>query len=249
MVQAGACLHVVSGIGSNIAMRYGIFLVLVVFVFVQLSLTAEPGDPVAAGLNVSLAKNLLHANEYIEQKDAKSLGQTAGNVQLLAELQKSRSDDSQWQEVLGKLIAAASDVQAAAKTEDMGKCKAALGALEQAFAKTTARQPTGKPQAVAKPPAIRSLMLSLDAIFADAKVSLLAGNVDAAKKQAMVVAELGKLVSNQRATAEWSSLAGDFSTAATTAASSPETDPKLVRQHFRGVAERCEACHEKSRTR
>jgi len=232
-------------------MRYGIFLQFVVLTWLSspLARAAEPNDPVAAALNVSLAKNLLHAREYIDQKDPKSLAQTAGNVQLLAELLKARSDDSLWQEATGKVVAAASGAQAAAKTEDMGKCKAAVDSLEAALAASAQAKPAGKPQSLVKPPAIRPLMLSLDAIFADTKVSLISGNVDAAKKQALVVAELGKLVSNQRTTPEWTSLAGDFCAAATTAANSSENDPKAVRQLIRGVAERCEACHEKSRMR
>ncbi|HEY2414919.1 MAG TPA: hypothetical protein VGI40_21925 [Pirellulaceae bacterium] len=232
-------------------MRYGICQLLFVLAWLWSfsSPAAEPIDPVVGALNVSLAKNLLHAREYLDQKDAKSLAQAAGNVQLLAELLKSRSDDSSWQESIGKVVAAAGGVQAAAKTEDIGKCKAAADALEAACAASGLAKPAGKPQPMAKSPALRPLMLSMDAIFADAKVSLISGNVDAAKKQALVVAELGKLVSNQRTTPDWLSLAGDFCAAANAAANSTETDPKAVRQLIRGVAERCEACHEKSRTR
>src|SRR5205085_1519567 len=120
---------------------------------------------------------------------------------------------------------------------------------ENAVAVSIAIRPSGKPQAIGKPPALRPLMLSMDAIFADAKVSLIGGNAEAAKKQARVVGELGKLLNNLRTTPEWSSLAGDFSTAAMTAADSTENDPKVVRQHLRGISERCEACHEKSRSR
>jgi hypothetical protein len=85
-------------------------------------------DPVVQAVYVSLANNLLHAREWLEQKDYKSLAQTAGNLQLLAELQKSRSDDKLWQEAVGNVLSAASDVQAAAKAEDAAKCKAALDA-------------------------------------------------------------------------------------------------------------------------
>ena len=63
------------------------------------------------------------------------------------------------------------------------------------------------------------------------------------------MAELSKLVSNSRTTEQWTSLAGDFATATNAAANSTDTDPKLVRQHFRAIAERCETCHENVRTR
>jgi hypothetical protein len=206
-------------------------------------------DPVVQAVYVSLANNLLHAREWLEQKDYKSLAQTAGNLQLLAELQKSRSDDKLWQEAVGNVLSAASDVQAAAKAEDAAKCKAALDATENAMAVSIVIRPSGKPVAMTKTPGLRPLMLSMDAIFADAKVSLIGGNAPAAKKQARVVAELGKLLTNLRTTPEWSSLAADFSNAAMTAAESSENDPKLVRQQLRGISERCDACHEKSRAR
>jgi cytochrome c556 len=89
----------------------------------------------------------------------------------------------------------------------------------------------------------------MDAVQGSAKVAVLTGNVEAAKKQARVLSELGKLVSNSRNADGWSSLAGEFVSAATAAADSTESDAKVVRQQLRTVAERCEACHEKSRTR
>lgn len=210
---------------------------------------ADTIDPVVPAVYVSLGRNLLHAREWLDQKDYKSLTQTAGNLQLLAELQKSRSDDKLWQEALGKVLIAAGAVQSAAKQEDDAKCKAALDATENAVAVSIVIRPSGKPLPLAKSPALRPLMLSMDAVFADAKVSLIGGNAEAAKKQARVVAELGKLLTNLRTTPEWSSLATDFSAAALTAADSSENDPKLVRQHLRSISERCDACHEKSRSR
>ena len=66
---------------------------------------------------------------------------------------------------LGNVLAA-SAVQAAAKLEDDAKCKAALDATENAVAVSIAIRPSGKPQAIAKPPGLRPLMLSMDAIFA-----------------------------------------------------------------------------------
>jgi hypothetical protein len=56
-------------------------------------------------------------------------------------------------------------------------------------------------------------------------------------------------VSNSRNTEKWSSLAADFTTAAMTAAQSPENDSQAVRQLLRGVSQRCEACHESNRDR
>ena len=87
-------------------------------------------------------------------------------------------------------------------------------------------------------------MLVMDSLYADAKIALLSGNVEGAKKQAFVLAELGGLVSNSRKDERWLSLAGEFTKAASTAAASAETDPQTVRQLLRRISQRCEACHE-----
>jgi hypothetical protein len=211
--------------------------------------TSEPGSPVAAALHAALAKNIAHARDWLDQADYKSLVQSAGSLQLLAELIKARSDDETWQTAVGKVVSAAGEVQSAARDAESTKCKAALEALEKSSAAAAGLQPTGRPQALPRPPALRPLMLTMDAIQADAKIALLTGNVEAAKKQAHVLAELSRLVSNSRTTEQWSSLAGDFASAATAAATSTESDPKTVRQLMRTVSQRCEACHENSRTR
>ncbi len=211
---------------------------------------AEPSHAVTTALHAALAKNVEHARDWLDQKDFKSLAQSAGGLQLLAELTRAKSDDAAWQAALGKVVEKAGELQAAARDgEDLAKCRSALDALDSAVKGAAGMAPSGKPQSLSRPPAIRPLMLTMDAIQGDAKIALLTGNATAAKKQAHVLAELGRLVSNSRATEGWSSLAGDFTSAATAAATSAETDPKAVRQHFRGIAERCEACHEKSRTR
>jgi len=218
--------------------------------FIAAQATAsEPSDAEASALHAALLKNIAHAREWLEQKDFKSVAQSAGALHLLAELLKARSDDSAWQAATTNLVAATSGVQAAAKDEDTAKCKSALDSLEKTSSAIASLKPTGKPQPIDRAPAIRPLMLTLDALQGDAKVAVLTGNVAAARQQAFVLAELGKLVARSRNTEQWSSLAGDFVAAATAAATSNESDSKVVRQHFRAIAERCEACHEKSRTR
>jgi hypothetical protein len=231
-------------------MRYGIFSLLCVgLLFSAAAISAEPADAILTALNAALQKNIAHSREWLDQRDFKSVAQSAGALHLLAELLKVRSDDSAWQAATGNVVAAASSVQSAARDEDAAKCKSALDALEKASSAAASLKPTGKPQPPERAPAIRPLMLTLDALQGDAKVAVLTGNVEAARKQAHVLAELGKLVSNSRNTDQWSSLAGDFVSAATAAANSTDSDPKVVRQQFRAVAERCDGCHEKNRTR
>src|SRR5262245_61044836 len=188
-------------------MRYGIFsLLCVALLFQAAAFSAEPAEAIPAALNVALQKNIAHSREWLDQKDFKSVVQSAGALHLLAELLKARSDDSAWQAATTNLIAAANSIQTAARDEDISKCKSALDSLDKASAATTSLKPTGKPQPLERAPAIRPLMLILDALQGDVKVAMLTGNVEAARKQAFVLAELGKLVSNSRNTDQWSSL-------------------------------------------
>jgi hypothetical protein len=215
----------------------------------QVAIAAEPDDQVALALHAALAKSISHARNLLDQADFKSLAQSAGSLQLLAELLKARSDDAFWEGDVGKVVAAASDVQAAANGADPARCHAALDRLEKATVVAARLHSIPRPQPLPRAPAIRPLMLTMDGIQADAKIALIAGNVAAAKKQAHVLAELSRLVSNSRNTEKWSSLAADFTTAATAAAQSTATDPQTVRQLLHGVSQRCEACHESSRAR
>jgi cytochrome c556 len=219
--------------------------------------SAAESDTTSA-LKAALTKNVGHARQWLDERDYKSLAQSTGGLALLAELLKAKSDDAAWQAAVGNVLARASELQAAARgEEDLARCQAALKALEAAAAAVEKITPTGQPLALPKGPGIRLLMLTLDGVQADAKIALLTGHVATAKKQAIVLAELSRLLSNARSTEgsnarsteKWSSLADDFSKVTLAAATSAETDAKAVRPLFRAIAERCEACHENSRTR
>jgi cytochrome c556 len=261
-VNSPAELNLPRGPASNVPMLHGIQTILRFAVALAIGCSAwwsgvsgsssaqaaESNDAVVGSLQAALTKNIGHARNWLEQADYKSLNQSAGGLQLLAALLKARSDDAAWQAAVGKVEAAVAEVQAAAKSDDAGNCRASLGSLEKSAAAMATLKPTGQPLSAPRAPAIRPLMLVMDSIYADAKIALIAGNVASAKKQAFVLAELGGLVSNSRQSDEWLSLAGEFTKAASTAAASAETDPPTVRQLLRGISQRCEACHE-TRTR
>jgi hypothetical protein len=231
-------------------MRHWILINLAAMLFASGSPARAADDSSAAALQAALAKNADHAREWFDQKDKKSLAQSAATIQFLADLTKSKSDDAAWQSAFASVVTKAGELQKTASGgADIAECETALEALEKVLAAAGSVTPTGKSQSLPRPPAIRSLMLIMDAVQGDAKVALLTGNVPAAKKQAFVLAELGKLVSNARTTDGWALLAGDFAKAATAAATSTENDPQTVRELLRGVALRCETCHESNRTR
>src|SRR5262245_23454150 len=143
-------------------MRDGIFsLLCFALMFQAAAISAEPAEAIPAALNAALHKQIAHSREWLDQKDLKSVAQSAGALHLLAELLKARSDDSTWQAATTNVIAATSSIQSAARDEDAAKCKSALDSLEKASVAAASVKPTGKPQPLERAPAIRPLMLTL----------------------------------------------------------------------------------------
>jgi len=225
----------------NLDPRFTCLLALLLSVG-QAASAVEPADPTAVALHAALAKNISHAKDKLDEKELKSLAKAAGGLQILGEVLRARSDDKVWQETTTKLLAVVTELRAAAENGDVAKCGAALSALDKAALAAAGVSPTGKPQEPPRPPSIPRLMPVLDGVYADAKIALLTGNVESAKKQALVLSELGQLVSNSRGEA-FSMLIDDFRKACLAAANTTETKPQDVRQIFRGISQQCEACH------
>ena len=58
---------------------------------------ADANEAATDAIQAALARNIDHAKEWLEQKDFKSVAQSAGGMQLLTDLLKARSDDAAWQ--------------------------------------------------------------------------------------------------------------------------------------------------------
>src|SRR5262245_17074129 len=132
------------------------------FVFAVLapqSPAADSVDPVVEALHASLAKNAEHARNWLDERDFKSLAQSAGRLEMLGELLRARSDDDAWQSATKKLISSAKGIESTAKTENVSNCQAAIQQLllaQEASQKLTAQ---GKPLASPRSAGIRPLML------------------------------------------------------------------------------------------
>jgi hypothetical protein len=170
---------------------------------------ADLSDPVLEAVRASLAKNIAHARDWLAAKDFKSLAQSAGGLELLAEVWRARGDDEAWQVSSAQLVIAAKDTRAAAMAEDTPRCLAALAELDEACTAVAKLSPGGNPL---PPPRanVRTLMLLLDGVYADTKIALLTGQPENAKKHAYVLSELGRVVSNSRSGEQWSKLSSDF---------------------------------------
>ncbi|MCI0357808.1 MAG: hypothetical protein L0211_04890 [Planctomycetaceae bacterium] len=211
---------------------------------------AEPGDPVLSALHLTMSRRIGDARKWLDERDFKSLAQTAGGLRVLGGLLKARSDDESWQTATEAVLAAIGELSAAARAEDAAQCKAALDKLEQTAAAVQARQPTGQAQqALPASGGLRPLMLVMDGIRGDGKIDLLSGNVEDAKKSAYVLSELGRVVSNSVAgrppdPKQWQESSAAFVEASLAAARSTEADAATMRQLLRNVSQRCDACHE-----
>ena len=87
----------------------------------------------------------------------------------------------------------------------------------------------------------------MEATHAEAKAALALGDVAEAKSMAVVLSELGRVVSNQRADARWRASGESLVRAAFEAADERQSDAKTIRQQLRGVYEKCAACHKQQR--
>ncbi len=201
-----------------------------------------------AALHTAVSGNLDYCDEWLAGKDYKTLAVTAEGVQLLADALRRFSDGAQWKAAGDELRDGARGLQQAAKAQDAAKCKAALMVLRERGARFAKLRPGGKPAATVRPSAsLRSMMSLLDGTFADAKASLAFGEAETAKSTAIVLAELGRVVSNYRNDERWSKMSREMIAAALETAEMKSDDPKAVRVQLRGVYQRCEACHNRKR--
>lgn len=213
--------------------------------------SAARADRARAALHVAVEKNLAYCREWLEAKDWKSLVQSADGVGILAGVLAAKGDDDKWRTGVSGLSAQVEALRAAADGKEADKCKElieqlAAGNKELAGLTVKARLATAKSSE--KPIAsLRPLMTLLDGTHADAKAALAVGDLAEAKSMAIVLSELGRVVSNQRADAAWRSAAEAMVNASLEAADEKQTDAKAVRQQLRVVYEKCEACHNRQR--
>jgi cytochrome c556 len=206
-------------------------------------------NPAVAALHGTVAKNISHARDWLDGNDFKSLNQAAGGMQILIEVLQAHSDDAPWQAATGKMLSNVAEVQKAAGSSNAADAKAALASLEKSAEAAAALQPAGKPKAISRNPPVRPLMLTLDGIYADAKIALLTGRVADAKKGAYTLSELGRVLSNsqsgnRKGRETWPEMSASFTAAALAAAQSPAEDAASVKKLLHVMSQRCEACHE-----
>lgn len=213
------------------------------------AIAAEPIVNAAArteALHLSLEHSVVQCREWIEAKDLKSLAQTADGMKLLAQVLQAKSDDVAWQQATGLTIAAGSEIQSAARSENLPAATAALERAAESIAAARKLTPSGQPQPQQTPRGsnLRQLMMLLDNLRGQAKIALLTGEAGNAKQAAVVLAELGPLVSNARGGDDWAIMSHDFTQASLAAASSTESDTARLKPLFKAMSQACDHCHD-----
>jgi hypothetical protein len=200
-----------------------------------------------AALQAAVKSNLDYCRQWLEEKDFKTLRQSAEGVSLLADVLEGRGDDAAWQESVKMLRRAASELAEAAEAKSSDGALDKLRRLGEAAESLAAARPAGMDHKPLKPSApLASMMALLDGTHADAKRSLTFGEPATASQSGYTIAELGRLLGEYRDDEDWRALAGELVAAARALGESP-AEPAAVRAALRGVYQRCEACHERKR--
>lgn len=202
----------------------------------------------AAALSASLERSVAQCREWLDAKDFKSLAQTADGMKLLAQVLHAKSADEAWQKAAGITVDASEEIQAAARGQNLAAATVAIdraaGSIAAARKLTAEGQFQSQTEAVPRGGNLRQLMMLMDNLRGQAKIALLTGEATDAKRAALVLAELGPLVSNARPGEAWEIMSHDFTQASLAAASSLEEDTAKLKPLFRAMSQACDDCHD-----
>ncbi len=213
--------------------------------------SAAKADRSRAALHAAVEKNLGYCRDWLAAKDWKSLRQSADGVGILVAVLARQGDGDKWRSGVEDLSASVETLCSAADAKEPQKSKELierLSASNKELAGLAVKTRPATARSAAKPiESLRPLMTLLDGTHADAKAALALGEVAEAKSMAVVLSELGRVVSNQRGDAAWRAAAEAMIRAAPRRPTKSRPTPKRSASSWRGVYEKCEACHNRQR--
>ncbi len=202
-----------------------------------------------AALISAVATNCDYAEEWLTGGDFKTLDQTANGMILLSLTLSTLDSDPKLQELAFQLRDHAQGLVAAATKQDKQGSQRMIDTIKQWSKQAEMTKfpevPTPPREGARARVPIGPMMALLDGTYADAKRALIFDDVAQAKTEAVVLAELGELLSHAKEGDKWEQLAADFQTAAWQVATTKETSAKSVRTLLSGVYQRCTACHDR----
>lgn len=206
------------------------------------------GGREVSALHAAVKTNLDYCRQWLDEKDFKTLRQSAEGITLLADALAAQGDDEEWKKQVAALRSAARDLAAAAEKKSAEQAERRLTALDDSAARLADIAPRGEPAELPSPSApLAAMMALLDGTHADAKRSLTFGEAAAAKQSGLALAELARLLIQYNDDAEWRSFVGDLKGAAADLGAMESDDPAAIRAALRGLSEKCAACHEQRR--
>jgi hypothetical protein len=209
---------------------------------------SDSNAKLAQALNVAVSKNITYAYQWLDEKDFKSLAQTAEGLTVLAQCLSRWTEDDRSQKGVAELEQLGEKLKAAADKEHAALSRLLLYKVGTLNKELSAIRVRNKPSAPKRPTIpLRSFMALLDGTHADAKAALTLGEIDQAKQAANALAELGQALSTFHAEAEWTELAGRLTAEAKKTADSASRDAKEIREQLRAIYQRCETCHDERR--
>ncbi len=203
-------------------------------------------EQATAALLWSIDTNLEYCRQWNAGHDFKSLTRGTVGVGILAELIAAKQDDDSWKKSAESLSTAVRALDSAAKKRDAAAVTMSLQSVRDAATAFKKLPAGGKAVPLTKTRAtFRNLMYLMEGTFADAKTSLAVSDGENAKKSAIVLSELGQIVSNEKMNPEWQQWSADFLTATSAAINAETSDTAKLKPLFHTISARCDTCHAK----
>ena len=196
-------------------------------------------------LLTALRTNLKIVEDWLNDKDYASAGQTTQGLIVLAQLQAYQSADKDWQQRTKALAEAGGRLLAATKKKDAAACEKSVqecAALLDGMAKQPATGPKVTVKNFATFGSTKTWMLLMDGAYVDAKS---AKKPEELLDLAYALAETLNVTSHLRNDARWRTMALDNRKVALSAASkAAANDLDGARRDLKAVYAGCEACHQ-----
>lgn len=227
-------------------------LLVVAVVLSAAAWSAAPPDesaysPVAPAraLHAALRINLKIAQDWLNDNDFASAGQTAQGVIVLAQLYGFQSTEKPWQQRTRALAEAAGRLLAATRKKDAAGCAKSAQDCAALLAELDKHPPAG-PKAVVKNFATfgstKTWMLLMDGAYVDAKAARTPAEL---RDCAHALAEILNVSSHLRSESRWRTMAFETRRAALAVAAQAEAGSlEEARRGLKAVSTSCEACHQ-----
>ncbi len=207
----------------------------------------SPADVAAAKTRAALITafhtNLDYCKKWILSQDMKSLARTTPQLPIMVESIARYTDDTAQNEI-NVLREWTKQLDATAHSDRADEAGALVTKVwGQTF--LVADTMASKIQHDVKKSTVgfNPLMSLISGTFADGKKAATVGDAAEAKSNALVLAELGRMLAVERNDASWKQDSEALVAAAEKAAATESDEPKVLKAVFHDVYANCEACH------